>query len=114
MLPQEEKEKIEGEIVEMIAEALQKNVITTEDTAKIADFVLTKIKNVNSHEELLGFLAELSHKWPLFQTILDIEKGEIEMQRDRQKLSEISEHLKNGDVDSAIQSASNISSTQNA
>src|SRR3989344_6534746 len=73
----EHKKEIEAKIVEDIVFGLESNKISETDLPRIADFVLGKIDNIQNHEELVSFLNELSEKWPVFDNLEEVERGEV-------------------------------------
>lgn len=110
MIDTNHKEKIEREIVETCAQALEKRELTTQDTSQVADFVLTKIDSIQNEQELLIFLGELSQKWPLFQTVIDMEKGSIQEQNEGIAINQITQNLREGKIEEAIQISQTINS----
>ena len=98
----EHKKKIYNDIVEVIITALEKNELSSSEIPKIANFVLVQIDAVNNHEDLITFLKNLSNKWPIFENIEEIEKGEVKDQKEEEVAEGVLQMAKSGNVEEAI------------
>lgn len=103
----QQKEQVQGKILQEISDDLKKGELSSDETTKIAGFVQEKIKLVNDRNELLAFLKELSDKWPIFNNIYQVEKGEEEQKKDVQAAEKAKELIKEGKLDEAISVAKN-------
>lgn len=108
---QEQKNKIEGEIVDVIISKMENNNLTEEDASLIADFVLSKIDAIKSNDETMLFLKELSTKWPFFENIAIIEGGEIKDKKEDVVAQEVLKLTKNGKINDAISLAKTMTQT---
>ena len=57
-----------------LAQALQADELSTEDISAAAQFILEKINTLQTHQDVLSFLTEISGKWPIFTDYLTREK----------------------------------------
>lgn len=105
------KNEIERKIVEAIANAIENQILTEGEVAEVARYVLDTIDTINSQQQLVEFLRNLSSKWTFFSNLLVLESGEIQHQKDTEAASKILELAKSGNIDEALHLAK--SSTNN-
>ena len=98
----QEKEDIEKKILEEISNALEKGELKADDSAAIANFILEKLDGVSSSTELVNFLQELSQKWPVFNNLLEIEKGKQEQKDDQVAVGQVEDLARKGKIDEAL------------
>ncbi|MFI5265529.1 MAG: hypothetical protein ACHQT7_02175 [Candidatus Levyibacteriota bacterium] len=108
----EKKKEIENLIVEKSITALEQGFIKEYGLGEIATFVLEKIDKVQSQQQLVEFLRELSNKWHFFSELLVIESGEIELAKEKSSIGEIEQLTKNGHLDEAIKLAKDSTEQQ--
>lgn len=99
---QEYKEKIEKYLLDTIVVCLDKGTLKEADLAQVADFVLERIDLVNNQEELIQFLNDLSAKWPVFDDIKELTKGEVKEVREDKAETTVLDAAREGDVEEAI------------
>ncbi len=71
------KRQIEQQLVEIIASSLTNGSLTEEDLPTIANFAIPNVKQIKNHDQIIGFLSELSIKWPVFGSIALQEEGKL-------------------------------------
>lgn len=105
---QEHKKTLEKAIGEAIATALEKGNLSQEGLSEISDFILERIDKIQNHEELIKFVSDLSQKWPIFKNLELIEKGEAKEEAENTASQDVSNLLKGGKIDEAIDLAQKI------
>lgn len=103
----EKKKEIETALVEIVTKALTEDVLTEEDAPKVASFILDKINNVKTQEELLTFLRELSAQWSIFTPLLVIESGEVKEKSEEKAIEHVEALAEHGNIEEALQAAKN-------
>ena|SRR5579872_1937973 len=73
----EHRDEIVKRLTQDLVEEMDKNGLTEADLPKIADFILEKVDKAKNHDELIALLDELSAKWPFFETVEQLERGEV-------------------------------------
>jgi len=104
----EHRTEIERKILKAIINALENNQVTEEDLPNIADFVLARIDDCKNHDQLIKFLDELSQKWPFFEGLEQIERGEVTEAKEDQVEQEVLNLAKSGKVTEAINLAKTV------
>lgn len=99
---QERKEEIERRIVKIITSSLEKNSISEADLPTIAQFVLENLDGVTTNDQLFDFLSELSLRWPIFENVELIEKGQMKEQKEDQVAQDVLILTKSGKIDEAL------------
>lgn len=102
------KTEIERKILEAIINAFENNQVAEAELPTISDFVLTRIDQIQDHEQLVKFLDELSAKWPFFDNIEQLERGEVTEAKEDQIEQKVLEMAKSGKVDEAINLAKTV------
>ena len=102
------KTEIERKILKEIINALENEKLTEAELPDIADFVITHIDPVQNHEQMIKFLDELSAKWPFFDNIEQLERGEVTEAKEDQVEQKVLEMAKSGRVDEAINLAKTV------
>lgn len=72
----ERKEQIQRKILEIIIDALERNLLETEELPLIGDFVLKKMEGITSEPELFLFFSVLERKWKIFHDVENFEPVE--------------------------------------
>jgi len=104
-LTEEHKREVERKLVEVIIDALGKNLISVGDKDTISAFILERMRNVKDHEELISFLRELSSKWAIFSPLLVTESGEVKAKSEDQAVDKVQSLTQEGKIDEAINMA---------
>ena len=102
------KTEIERKILKEIINALENEKVTEAELPDIADFVITHIDTVQSHEQMIKFLDDLSKKWPFFEGLEQIERGEVTEAKEDQVEQEVLNLAKSGKVTEAINLAKTV------
>ncbi|HSX18621.1 MAG TPA: hypothetical protein VLE91_00645 [Candidatus Saccharimonadales bacterium] len=71
------RDEIVKRLTQDLVEEMEKNGVTEADLPKIADFILEKVDKAQNHNELITLLDQLSAKWPFFETVEQLERGEV-------------------------------------
>lgn len=111
---EEHKKVLEQRIVEAMMTGLDQDVITSDELPDIADFVLDKIDQLKTQDELMQFLRELSGKWHIFSQILVIESGEVKEHIEHKVASNVLDLVRAGKVDDAISLAKSATAATTA
>lgn len=101
----EQKEKIEGDIVETMSNALDAKTIQEEELTIIATYVLQKIDAIKNEEELAAFLKELSEKWPIFNQLYQVHSAVAHKEEEQQAVKNIENLMESGNIDGALAAA---------
>ncbi len=96
------KNEVMLRLAETVADALEQDMVTTEEVDALSPFVLENIDKIDTHEELIKFLRELSAKSPIFSYLLVTESGEVKQKEDEKVAGKAEGLLKSGQVDAAL------------
>ena len=102
------KIEIERKILKEIINALENNKVTEAELPNIADFVITHIDPVQNHDQMIKFLDELSAKWPFFESLEQLERGEVTEAKEDRVEQEVLNLAKSGKVTEAINLAKTV------
>src|SRR3989338_546535 len=102
------KIEIERKILKEIINALENDKVTEAGLPDIADFVITHIDTVQNHEQMIKFLDELSQKWPFFEGLEQIERGEVTEAHEDKIEQDVLNLAKSGKVTEAISLAKTV------
>lgn len=102
------KREIEGKIIDVITHSLEQGKLAEDDLPKIADFVLGRVDALKDHEELVAFFYELSKKWPIFDNLEDLERGEVKEVIEDKVEEQVLTLAKNGKIEEAIKLAKSL------
>ncbi|MCL5970765.1 MAG: hypothetical protein M1450_04690 [Patescibacteria group bacterium] len=101
-LSEEHRREVERKIVGTIITGLEQNTLPNSEFEKVASFILDKMKNVKTHEELVLFLRDLSSKWSIFTSLLVIESGELKEEMEEKAADKVLSLAKEGKVEDAL------------
>ena len=82
----EQKREVEKSLARTTLTQIEKGTISFAQGQEIANFILQKIDQITTEEELVSFVYEMSEKWPIFDTIKEVvrlrmnESKEVEKQ----------------------------------
>ncbi len=102
------KKEIERQLLNIIIKELEENKLTTDDLPKIAQFVLSTIDTVTTHEQLLPYLKSLSDQWPCFKPIETIELGEVQRVKEHDIAHQVMLLSKSGKIEEALSLAKSM------
>lgn len=71
------KRQIEVQVVDTIVQSLEEGKLSEDDLRSISDYILPRVKKIQNHDQIIGFLAELSVRWPVFSPIASQEEGKL-------------------------------------
>lgn len=111
-LTSERKDEILQKIVDRILTGLENGNLTEEELKPIADFVLGRIDEFQTEDELIPFLLELAQKWSVFSNIHIQEKGEIIANKETQASQDVLDLAKSGKLDEALNLAKRVTAQQ--
>jgi hypothetical protein len=109
---EQHKVEIETRIVTAIADALEKEQVTTEELPQIADFVLKRIDAVQTEDQLAEMLTELAAQWPFFKNILEIELGRVKSALEKKIAHDVLQLANDGNIEEAIRLARTMTQKQ--
>lgn len=101
-LTKEQKYQIEAQIVETVLNALDKDLLMTDQLQEIADYALEGMKKVSNEQDLLNFLSSLSSKWKIFEGLAVLQKGKIVKKEEKEVADGILMLIKEGKIDDAL------------
>ncbi len=101
----EHKKEVERKIVETIIAALKDNSLSSATLPEVSRFILDTIKTIDTHEQLINFLRQLSEKWNIFSKILVIESGEAKEKKEDKEAKKVEELTEHGNIDEALRVA---------
>lgn len=101
------RERIGESLTRRLADAIAQEIVGFDEAAEISQTILGRIDEVKNHEELMSFVEELAHKWPLFGPILVAEQAEKIEEKEESAISEVSNLLKENKIDEAAAAAEN-------
>lgn len=90
------KKDIEKMIVDAIILGLENQQVQEKDLSRIADFVLSNIDNIQTQEQMIKFVDEISLRWPIFENIREIERGVIQKNQESQVAKQALNLIKSG------------------
>lgn len=105
---EEHKNRIERAIVETVISALENGNLAESELSQIANFVLEKIDQIKTHDELVIFLSDLSSRWPIFTNLETLEKGEIEEKVEDEVAEGVLTLAQSGKIEEAVNLAKTI------
>jgi hypothetical protein len=71
------KKQVEIQVVDTIVAGLEQGKLTEADLKEISKYILPRVSKIKTHDQIIGFLAELSLKWPIFAPIALQEEGKL-------------------------------------
>lgn len=101
----EHLERVQVDLLEEMARAIEKGFLREEELPKIGEFVSSKIDNINNRYELDVFLTDLSSKWPIFKNIDKIHEGKTRRLEDKEEEESIVTLIKHGKIGKALRLA---------
>jgi len=101
-LTEQHKREVERKLVEIIIDSLKKNLISIADKNAMSAFILERMPNVKTHEDLMVFLREISSKWAIFTPLLVTESGEVKDKNEDQAIDKVQSLTQEGKIDEAI------------
>ncbi len=96
------KEEVIKSIVESIIQALENSNLSEADLPEIGKFVLARIDNIQTHDELVLFVGELATKWSVFKHIESSEKAVAERHDELQTAEKIGDLATSGRIEEAL------------
>lgn len=96
------KNKIEEQISDILLKEIENDKLTAEDALIITDYCIPKTKAINTEEELLVFLSEISVKWPMFSNLVVFEQGAVKEETKNETVANITDLVNAGNIDEAL------------
>lgn len=96
------RDKIGMLLTDRLISALKNNEISEEEMPNVTSFILGGIDAVQTQEQMLTFLQDLNTKWPIFSSVVTVEKGESIEKRDEEKVEQMEELIKENKLDEAL------------
>lgn len=94
--------EMEDAILDTIITALEQSTLPSDDMPELSTFILDRFYELQTEEELVAFLRELSSKWRIFTHVLVLETGEAREQREAQLLKHALSLMKEKKIDEAL------------
>lgn len=98
----EEKERVEREVLEIMATALENEQLTVDDPPEISYFLLERINTIKNMTELIGLLQEMTDKWPIFSVLLEQTRGQMQDKVDDEVADGVEMLIKQGKLERAL------------
>lgn len=95
---EEHKNKIAKLLAIQIATSLRDNKLTIDENERVSTFILDNIHTIKTHEELIAFLDSLTKQWPIFESVLKIEKGEVTEEDVKKQAEELTQNIKDNNL----------------
>lgn len=92
---QEEKESLSLKLLQQAAGGLKEGTISQAEMMFISSQIEKKLLNLQTHEDLVLFLAELSESFPMFSSFLTIEQGKEKEMKTGDQINEIRQQILN-------------------
>lgn len=86
--------RLYDELAEELLQGVVNESISSELAHEIAQLILKKLDGIQSKDELLTFLQDLSTKWSSYNPFYIKMKYEDEKKRDQEKIADVQEKLK--------------------
>jgi len=99
------RERIGESLTKRLADAIAQQVVTFDEAAEISNTILEKIDLTRNSTELMTFVEELAHKWPLFGPILVAEQAQAIEAHEEEALRQVSDLLKENKIEEATATA---------
>lgn len=96
------KDEVIRKIVESMATALEKEELTQDSLSEISGFILERIDKIQTQDELMQLISEVSTKWPVFKNLELIEKGQIQEKVEDIASQDVTSLVKSGKLEEAI------------
>ena len=97
--------RFEGQITEIIINAIDKEELTTDQAREITAFWLPRVKSITAEDALATLVEDLSARWPMFNSVVIIEQGEIRSEDEKKITEEVISLVKDGKIEEAVQLA---------
>ena len=104
----EHKKEVEKRIVQAVIDGLEKGILSPDDARSAATFILSKVYEINTEDQLTNFLKELSSQWPIFGNLYTIEQGEAQEQKEEAVAQKVEELTQSGKIDEALTLAKSV------
>lgn len=101
----QQKEALEKQIVEMCISALENKQLTEAQMGEISFFVLERIDLLKTQDDYIDFLVQLSRRWSIFTSLMEIAKGNNEVAEDKNTVKNMEAMIKTGDLNGALELA---------
>ncbi|MBW7960258.1 hypothetical protein H3C65_02065 [Patescibacteria group bacterium] len=92
-LTPKEKKKIYEDLFDLSFYQLKIKKITVDEGQEIASDILDNVENLKNREDFLVFLEKLAKKWAFFSNYFLKNKGEKEVEKDKEKIEELTKKL---------------------
>lgn len=99
------RERIGESLTKRLADAIAQQVVTFDEAAEISNTILEKIDLTRNSTELMAFVEDLAHKWPLFGPILVAEQAQEIEAHEEEALHQVSDLLKENKIEEATATA---------
>lgn len=101
-LNDDHKKEVGLKIADLIDSGIRQKTITEDEASVLSTYIIENLEKINTHEELMNFLRELSAKNAIFSYLLVTESGEVKEQKDNEVAREAEGLVKNGKIDEAL------------
>ncbi|MDP3998368.1 MAG: hypothetical protein Q8P89_02035 [bacterium] len=107
-LSEEHKKEIKMKLMETIITSLEQGRLSNDELPGVASFILERMDTLKDQDELRFFLSELAAKWPIFTDILVGEIGVAREKEEEKAEGYVSELMKSGKLDEAVNLAKKV------
>lgn len=105
------RDKVGKDLTFRLTAVMEKEQVSEEESRIIADVILTELDKVQTQEQMLQFLSELSQKWPFFADVLTLEKGAAQTEEEGKETVKVEELIKENKLDEALQTVKAATTT---
>lgn len=96
------KNQIEQQISDIVLKEIEEERLTKDASLEIIQYCLPKIEALNTQQELLLFLSDLSSKWPVFANLATLEQGKTKEEKSDEVARNIASIAQAGNIDEAV------------
>lgn len=102
VITSEYRTEVERRILGIMASALESSQMTEVESGEVARFILDRLDTVETHQELVAFLADLAQRWPIFTEIGNTEMAKAIEAKKGDVTTQMTSYLRSGDIDAAL------------
>lgn len=104
-LTQDHRDEIGMQLTRQLGKALREGTLAMDQVPDLVDYILEKLAQIATHEELIKFLMDLNERWSSFDLVLTSEKTHVQKEEDLEKAAEVEQLISEKKLDEALQKA---------
>ena len=95
-------------VFDALVNKMESGELTENDSQEIAQFTLEHTEKLSTHDHLIGFLHQLTLKWPQFKNLADKEEGKAKLNLEKVVASDMIKLIAQGKTQEAISLAETL------